>query len=118
MNYLHSSILKFHGHLTSGCCLIDSRWSLKVSWYGCHDLEDLHFKENYKKNDIGDYEIFKKFLWLPPEALRVCCKDLDQITFPTGSRESDVFSFGLILSEILYRGLPYFMTNLSPKGDF
>ncbi|CAD5124702.1 DgyrCDS12965 [Dimorphilus gyrociliatus] len=115
MNFLHSSILKFHGHLTSSCCLIDSRWSLKISWYGCHDLEALLLKEALKEEDRGDYEIFKKFLWFPPEILKECCQDFKQLSLPLGSKEADVYAFGLILSEILYRGLPFFMTYLSPK---
>lgn len=34
VRYLHSSALKFHGHLTSKCCVIDSRFVLKITDYG------------------------------------------------------------------------------------
>ena len=42
MKYIHDSPLESHGSLRSACCLIDSRWVLKVCdfglhWLTCHD---------------------------------------------------------------------------------
>ena len=34
MQYLHSSPIKFHGRLTSHNCLIDNRWTCKITDYG------------------------------------------------------------------------------------
>ncbi|KAK0060961.1 retinal guanylyl cyclase 2, partial [Biomphalaria pfeifferi] len=34
VRYLHSSALKFHGHITSKNCVIDSRFVLKITDYG------------------------------------------------------------------------------------
>jgi len=36
MHYLHSTTLGSHGNLKSSNCLIDGRWSLKVSWQVDH----------------------------------------------------------------------------------
>ena len=38
MCYLHDSPLISHGRLKSSNCLIDSRWTLKISNYGVSDL--------------------------------------------------------------------------------
>ena len=34
MKYIHESPLGSHGNLKSNCCLIDSRWMLKISGFG------------------------------------------------------------------------------------
>ncbi|KAH3772974.1 hypothetical protein DPMN_174322 [Dreissena polymorpha] len=34
MVYLHNSAIKVHGHLSSSNCVIDSRFSLKITDYG------------------------------------------------------------------------------------
>ena len=34
MQYLHSSPIRFHGRLTSHNCLIDNRWTCKITDYG------------------------------------------------------------------------------------
>lgn len=39
MLYLHSSFLKSHGTLTSTHCLVDNRFSVKISDYGLRSLE-------------------------------------------------------------------------------
>lgn len=36
MVYLHESPLKFHGSLCTSKCVIDSRWSVKLSDFGLH----------------------------------------------------------------------------------
>ncbi|CAD5124699.1 DgyrCDS12962 [Dimorphilus gyrociliatus] len=115
MNFLHSSILKYHGSLTSGCCLIDSRWVLRIGSYGMYQLRNLQFQSNLKKEGVAEYQIYKKLLWCAPEILRSQPLTIQDGTLPIGNQEGDVYSFAMVLSEILFRGLPYFNTFLSPK---
>ena len=51
-------------------------------------------------------------LWTAPELLRMG----DQRPY-NGTQRGDVFSFGIIMQEILYRALPYFIELLSPRGS-
>ena len=39
MIYLHESIVKFHGSLTTSNCLVDSRWVVKLSDFGLHEFK-------------------------------------------------------------------------------
>ncbi|EGT39240.1 hypothetical protein CAEBREN_09776 [Caenorhabditis brenneri] len=95
--FIHNSFLKNHGHLTSRCCLIDDRWQIKISGYG---LKSVRTFENPKKEDL---------LWTAPEHLRN----------ESGERtsEGDIYSFGIICSEILTRSSAFDLENRKEKPD-
>lgn len=38
MEYLHECGLKSHGRLRSSNCVVDNRWSLKITDYGLHKM--------------------------------------------------------------------------------
>ena len=106
LHYLHGSPLQSHGHLRSTTCLIDSRWQIKLTSFG------LHFFKQGETTDHGEYQVNKKLLWTAPEILRLPETERP----PHGSQKGDVYSFGIILQEIVYRAMPFFMDLLSPKG--
>lgn len=118
MNYIHSSALKFHGNLTSGCCLIDSRWTLKISSFGLYDLKKIRFRSNVQDSTTGEYEAYRKLLWHAPELLRSSLTNSNHLILPEGSQAGDIYSFGIILWEILHRGLPFYNSEYSPKGSY
>ncbi|XP_041977995.1 guanylate cyclase 32E-like [Aricia agestis] len=101
LTYLHDSALISHGNLTSSNCLVDRRWVLQITDYGLHtlksgcvDTEDALRMEN-------------RMLWRAPELLR-------ELNPPSrGSQKGDVYSFGIILYEILGRNGPWGDTNLT-----
>uniref|UniRef100_A0A1I7U8C9 Guanylate cyclase n=1 Tax=Caenorhabditis tropicalis TaxID=1561998 RepID=A0A1I7U8C9_9PELO len=97
LSFIHNSFLKYHGHLTSRCCLIDDRWQIKISGYG---LKSVRTFENPKKEDL---------LWTSPEHLRN----------ESGERtsEGDIYSFGIICSEILTRTSAFDLENRKEKPD-
>ncbi|KAI6213520.1 Guanylate cyclase [Aphelenchoides besseyi] len=83
LKYIHASSVGWHGNMTSRNCLIDDRWLVKLSDFG------LKFIRNSQPRQPAD------LLWTSPEHLR----DNNFI----GSKAGDVYSFGIIASEILYR---------------
>ncbi|KAF1750875.1 hypothetical protein GCK72_017426 [Caenorhabditis remanei] len=97
LSFIHNSFLKYHGHLTSRCCLIDDRWQIKISGYG---LKAVRTFENPKKEDL---------LWTAPEHLR---NESGEKT-----SEGDIYSFGIICSEILTRSSAFDLENRKEKPD-
>ena len=39
MTYIHDSALRSHGNLKSSNCLVDSRWVVKITDFGLHELK-------------------------------------------------------------------------------
>ncbi|KAL0128807.1 hypothetical protein PUN28_003887 [Cardiocondyla obscurior] len=95
MSYLHASEVSAHGKLRSCNCLIDGRFVLKISDFGLKTLttpSDLIMDDSY----------YTKLLWIAPELL--------PLTVTPGSaatQKGDVYSFAIILEEIVVRGGPY-----------
>ena len=54
----------------------------------------------------------KKLLWTAPELLRD-----PELAIPYGTQKGDVYSFGIIMQEIIYRAMPFFMESETPMGE-
>ncbi|XP_044317901.1 atrial natriuretic peptide receptor 1 isoform X2 [Drosophila rhopaloa] len=96
MNYLHNSDVAAHGKLRSCNCLIDGRFVLKISDFGLRTLTT-------PSDFVRDQNYYLKLLWIAPELLPLtsipgCCP---------ATQRGDVYSFGIILEEIVNRGGPY-----------
>ncbi|XP_020289738.1 atrial natriuretic peptide receptor 1 isoform X2 [Pseudomyrmex gracilis] len=95
MSYLHASEVSAHGKLRSCNCLIDSRFVLKISDFGLKTLTT-------PSDLIKDESYYTKLLWIAPELL--------PLTITPGSaatQKGDVYSFAIILEEIVVCGGPY-----------
>ncbi|CAG5121053.1 unnamed protein product, partial [Candidula unifasciata] len=92
--YLHESPAKCHGRLTSEVCLVDNRCSVKLADYALPCLYSSILEDPCSQ----DYKT--ACLWKAPEVLRSGDR--------RGSRESDIYSFGIILSELIAREFPYY----------
>ncbi|ESO00154.1 hypothetical protein HELRODRAFT_83244, partial [Helobdella robusta] len=103
MHYLHSSHLSSHGNLKSSNCLIDSRWTLKITDYGLASfLAGQSFYE-------AEMDMYKKKLWTAPEILR------ENIPPLKGTQKGDVFSCAIVYFEIITRAEPYNFDNITPR---
>ncbi|XP_071509396.1 speract receptor-like [Diadema antillarum] len=104
MRYLHSSEIRSHGNLKSSNCVVDSRWVLKVTDFGLH-----HYTMGQQPPDMGEHAFYRNLLWKAPEILRRSAWE------PEGTQKGDVYSFGIILYEIVLRQGPFGGVDLSPK---
>ncbi|XP_042220127.1 receptor-type guanylate cyclase Gyc76C-like isoform X2 [Homarus americanus] len=96
MIFLHSH-LGPHGNLKSSNCVVNSRWVLQITDYGLHDLRCESLR-NLEREDHDQFD--RHMLWRAPELLRA------GIEVP-GTKEGDVYSFAIILHEIIGRQGPY-----------
>ena len=90
MHYLHHSALEHHGQLTSKCCFLDSKFACKIGHYWSNVLSN----PVYCATNVTDTE---DKLWMAPEVLRG----------NTANNNSDLYSFGIIMQEVLLRSKPY-----------
>ncbi|KAJ2948359.1 hypothetical protein O0L34_g7596 [Tuta absoluta] len=94
MCYLHGG-LGAHGKLRSSNCLIDGRFVLKISDYGLNTL--------FTPTDlIKDDTYYYKLLWTAPELVTG-----SMYPGAAASLKGDVYSFGIILEEIVLRAGPF-----------
>ncbi|CAI9733936.1 atrial natriuretic peptide receptor 2-like [Octopus vulgaris] len=94
MNYIHKSDLAVHGNLKSSNCLIDNRWVLKIADFGIPSI-----RRKRDKGELSMEKILEDQFWTAPEHLREI--------IPGSSQKGDMYSFGIILYEIITRSGPY-----------
>ncbi|KAJ8681432.1 hypothetical protein QAD02_017219, partial [Eretmocerus hayati] len=105
MLYIHeSSVLVCHGNLKSSNCVVTSRWVLQVSDFGLHDI-----RQSAESDSIGEHQYYRNLFWKAPELMR------DPHAPIRGTQEGDIYSFAIILFEIIGRKGPYGGVDLEPK---
>uniref|UniRef100_A0A3B4USJ9 Guanylate cyclase n=1 Tax=Seriola dumerili TaxID=41447 RepID=A0A3B4USJ9_SERDU len=101
MKYLHHRGVS-HTRLKSRNCVVDGRFVLKVTDYGYNEvLESQRFSYIEPPAD--------ELLWTAPEILRSGQPGLH------GTLPGDVFSFAIIMQEVVIRGPPFCMLDLSAE---
>ncbi|XP_054712047.1 guanylate cyclase 32E-like isoform X2 [Uloborus diversus] len=96
MIYIHESEIVSHGNLKSSNCIVDSRWMLKITDFGLHE-----FRANQDPPKEVEEIRSKSLLWRAPELIRKLNPP------PRGTQKGDVYSFGIILFEIMGRIGPW-----------
>ncbi|KAK6759253.1 hypothetical protein RB195_021083 [Necator americanus] len=101
LDYIHNSPIGYHGSLTAGHCLIDSHWILKVSGFG---LSRMLFRMKTRKNSIiFDLHYFAPEIRSELRAHMFSSKFEALHLRNTIGKAADMWSFGTILFEILFR---------------
>uniref|UniRef100_A0A674BXQ9 Guanylate cyclase n=1 Tax=Salmo trutta TaxID=8032 RepID=A0A674BXQ9_SALTR len=101
MKYLHNRDV-IHGRLKSRNCVVDGRFVLKVTEYGFNEIiltQGVDFDEGRPEDQ----------LWTAPELLR------DSSLMKRGSFPGDVYSFAIIMQEVIARCAPFCMLDMPPK---
>ena len=102
VSYLTSG---FHSHLTSFNCVVDSRWVCKIDDYGFHHLKRMWTpggtRKKWTANDL---------LWTAPELF-------EQDSHIPGFKKADVFSFGIVIQEIMTQSHPYSHNDGNPSPE-
>uniref|UniRef100_A0A8C8A4G7 Guanylate cyclase n=1 Tax=Oryzias sinensis TaxID=183150 RepID=A0A8C8A4G7_9TELE len=101
MKYLHHRNI-IHGRLKSRNCVVDGRFVLKVTDYGFNEIM------NTQEVDIEE-EKAEDLLWTAPELLR------NLNLRRKGSFPGDVYSFAIIMQEVVSRSAPFCMLDMPPK---
>ncbi|XP_048858484.1 LOW QUALITY PROTEIN: retinal guanylyl cyclase 2-like [Brienomyrus brachyistius] len=99
MKYLHHRNM-CHGRLKSRNCVVDGRFVLKVTDYGYKEVLGAQ-KFPYEEPPV------EELLWIAPEILRGSFPGLHC------TMQGDVYSFSIIMQEVVVRGPPFCMLDLS-----
>ncbi|XP_014210339.1 guanylate cyclase 32E [Copidosoma floridanum] len=104
MTFLHESVIKFHGSLSTSNCLVDSRWVVKLADFGLHE-----FKRDAELESVDVIKKYRGLLYKAPELLRSMTVE----STPRDFQRGDVYSFAIVLYELQGRHGPYGITELS-----
>lgn len=131
MAYLHGSEVSVHGKLRSCNCLIDGRFVLKISDFGLATLttptelvkDTKYYTSKFLSEGLGLLgRGAYNYLFLPTELLWVAPELLPLTIIPgtPATQKGDVYSFGIILEEIIVRGGPFEAARqfLEPNGQY
>uniref|UniRef100_UPI00398EEC97 retinal guanylyl cyclase 2-like n=1 Tax=Pristiophorus japonicus TaxID=55135 RepID=UPI00398EEC97 len=101
IRYLHHREY-VHGNLKSRNCVVDGRFVLKVTDYGYHEVA---VAQHIQLAEPAAEELF----WTAPEILR---KPNPLIN---GTFKGDIYSFAIIMQEVILRGPPYCMFEVAAE---
>ncbi|KAH3891200.1 hypothetical protein DPMN_015290 [Dreissena polymorpha] len=109
LEYIHKSVIKYHGNLKSSNCVIDSRWVCKLTDFNLQKLRHIRETADY----LGDVVYYSRLFWTAPEKLRKILRNEPA----EDSVAADIYSLGIIFKELVCRNEPYSLETmtLSPK---
>ncbi|KAH0955867.1 hypothetical protein HN011_006367 [Eciton burchellii] len=105
MIYLHESVIKYHGSLSTSNCLVDSRWVVKLADFGLHE-----FKRDAECDPCDVIKKYHGLLYKAPELLRSTRLGEPAVR---DFQRGDVYSFAIVLYELQGRHGPFGVTQLS-----
>uniref|UniRef100_A0A914E701 Guanylate cyclase n=1 Tax=Acrobeloides nanus TaxID=290746 RepID=A0A914E701_9BILA len=121
LEYLHLSPIGYHGSLSPWSCLIDRNWMVKLTDYGIANPLERWTKQGSIGGETLKGEEDKSgalqatsVLYCSPEMLKTREQNRRRGTQENWLKQnqnrkqlSDIYSFGVVMYEILFRSLPY-----------
>lgn len=124
MVYIQKSILQVHGHLNSKNCMVDARFNIRIGDYDHILYEDIpiRYDSTGPTNTFYHNNREHSLLWIAPEVMTESHFNLAAFRegrqgLPRGrTKQSDIYSLGIILQELIFRNGPAFtLEQLSPE---
>ncbi|XP_077597748.1 retinal guanylyl cyclase 2-like isoform X3 [Stigmatopora nigra] len=116
MKYLHLRGLS-HGRLKSTNCLVDGRFVLKITDYGIPMIvqsESLQVSQDAQGEEKCPTLVTISKLAFPSSDLLWTAPELLRVPVRGGTIAGDVFSFSIIIQEVISRTTPYAMMDMPP----
>ncbi|KAL3124922.1 hypothetical protein niasHT_001815 [Heterodera trifolii] len=121
LEYLHMSPIGYHGSLTPWSCLIDRNWMVKLTDFAIANCMERWEKSGYiSKETLKDGEDrsgatqLTNVLYCAPELLKNREQNrrrgMEQMWMKQSAsrrQAGDIYAFGIVMYEILFRGLPF-----------
>ncbi|GMT22362.1 hypothetical protein PFISCL1PPCAC_13659, partial [Pristionchus fissidentatus] len=121
LEYLHAGLIAYHGSLTPWSCLIDRNWMVKLSDYGVAEPIERWEKNQWITvdelkcdDDRSNAKQKTSALYDAPEMLKMREKNKQRRVDQDWQRQTavrrqlgDIYAFGMIMYEIIYRALPF-----------
>ena len=74
-------------------------------------INSIAYRKDVIQEEKNDYQKYRDLLWTAPELL--CLGDERPFS---GTQKGDIYSYSIIMQEILFRDSPFFAEKISPKG--
>ena len=98
MNYLHSTLCIPHTNLKTSNCLVDGRWTVKVS-----DFEPAVIRDQLEEDESDKERFNAQQLWTAPELLQ----STRRTKSPSVLFRCDTYSFAMLSCHVLTKSLPF-----------
>eukprot|EP00049_Salpingoeca_infusionum_P010535 m.182392 g.182392 ORF g.182392 m.182392 type:complete len:1996 (-) comp14668_c0_seq4:2510-8497(-) len=108
MKFLHGSVFQSHGRLRTASIFVDNRWTVKIADFGLRTMTS----DQDVDEELG-VENYGSLRWTAPELLSKNTTNVDHIQL--GTQAADVYSFGVIMNEVMTREQPYDDLDLEHK---
>uniref|UniRef100_A0A914VYF3 Guanylate cyclase n=1 Tax=Plectus sambesii TaxID=2011161 RepID=A0A914VYF3_9BILA len=121
LDYLHTSTIGYHSCLTPTTTLIDNNWVVKLSDYGLEGFLERLIKDGCVSSKALSVSPVEQF-YIAPEELRI--KKMhplrqqpsqDRLKRIQEKQMADIYSFGIVLWEILFRAQPFDDAGKGPE---
>ena len=113
LKFLHASSIGSHGRLKSSNCVVDGRWTVKLSDYGLESIRGVKMLVD-EEDQREESNLLQTLHWTAPELINDDTDTIDDIG--KGTQAGDIYSLGVIFNEIMTREEPYNDVGLPPRG--